>query len=78
MDNKSAISVITTKSRSGKALDKHCLHERCAGKVVSGANAKKHAIEQNHPKQQLCTKDERCAHLMHATKGKFSLPPNFR
>jgi len=39
-----ADSKATTKSRSGKALDKHCLH---CNKKISGANYSRHKREHN-------------------------------
>ena len=30
-------STSSTKSRSGKAKDKHCMNEKCGGKLISGA-----------------------------------------
>ena len=44
---KSVISSCTNKTKSG-ALNKHCLEEKCGGKLISGTNFATH-VKKAHP-----------------------------
>jgi hypothetical protein len=68
--NNKAMSVMSTKSRSGAALDKHCFGittkgKECNGKKISGAHFGRHRKEEHEGKEpekiKTCTKDG-CEH----------------
>jgi hypothetical protein len=76
--NNKAMSVMSTKSDGGKALDKHCFGtttkgKECNGKIISGKNFSRHVKEEhegNKPETiKACIKDG-CEHCTNH-KGKI-------
>jgi hypothetical protein len=68
-DNKSSMS---TSTRRGKALDKHCLDEKCNGKKISGKNWGAHKKIKGHGadcKYKVCETTDACETCL--KQGKF-------